>query len=162
MDVRMPDGTIVKNVPEGATQKEVMDLYHSQESGSDQTDNSCPPATGNIALNLKNRQKAINTAHYGPLNPNLPNRTYWSQIASIWSVTAEEAKKSRCGNCAAFNQTNKILDCIDQGLAAGGSGGQDAWDTIMAGDLGYCEAFDFKCASSRVCSAWIVGGPIKD
>jgi hypothetical protein len=27
---------------------------------------------------------------------------------------------------------------------------------IDAGDLGYCEIFDFKCASSRTCSAWVV------
>jgi hypothetical protein len=26
--------------------------------------------------------------------------------------------------------------------------------------LGYCEAFDFKCAASRTCDAWVVGGPI--
>jgi hypothetical protein len=29
---------------------------------------------------------------------------------------------------------------------------------IDAGDLGYCEIFDFKCASSRTCSAWVAGG----
>jgi hypothetical protein len=27
---------------------------------------------------------------------------------------------------------------------------------IEAGDLGYCEIFDFKCASSRTCAAWVV------
>jgi hypothetical protein len=26
---------------------------------------------------------------------------------------------------------------------------------IDAGDLGYCEIFDFKCAASRTCRAWI-------
>jgi hypothetical protein len=36
------------------------------------------------------------------------------------------------------------------------------WDTISAGDLGYCEAFDFKCAANRTCDAWVVGGPIID
>jgi hypothetical protein len=25
--------------------------------------------------------------------------------------------------------------------------------------LGYCEIFDFKCAASRTCDAWVVGGP---
>ena len=33
----------------------------------------CPPATQNIELNLKNRQKAIDEYHYGPLNPAEPN-----------------------------------------------------------------------------------------
>jgi hypothetical protein len=31
-----------------------------------------------------------------------------------------------------------------------------------AGDLGFCEIFDFKCAAKRTCAAWIVGGPITD
>jgi len=33
---------------------------------------------------------------------------------------------------------------------------------IDAGDLGYCEMFDFKCASKRTCEAWITGGPITE
>ena len=28
---------------------------------------------------------------------------------------------------------------------------------IEAGDLGYCEIFDFKCAASRTCDAWVAG-----
>jgi hypothetical protein len=35
-------------------------------------------------------------------------------------------------------------------------------EVVEAGDLGFCEIFDFKCAAGRTCSAWIVGGPIKD
>jgi hypothetical protein len=50
-----------------------------------------------------------------------------------------------------------MLDCI-----AGGINDTNEWDTIDAGDLGYCEAFDFKCAASRTCDAWVVGGPIVD
>jgi len=38
----------------------------------------------------------------------------------------------------------------------------EEWDTIEAGDLGYCEAFDFKCASARTCDAWVAGGPVTD
>ena len=34
---------------------------------------TCPPATQDIPTNLKNRQKCIDDAHYGPLNPNEPN-----------------------------------------------------------------------------------------
>jgi hypothetical protein len=119
---------------------------------------ACPIATKDIAVNLKNRQKAINVAHYGPLNPDQPNVPYWQGIASRWNVTIAEAKKQRCGNCAAFVRTKQMLDCIDQGL--GNETGNDAWSVIDAGELGYCEAFDFKCASSRVCDSWIVGGPI--
>ena len=39
---------------------------------------------------------------------------------------------------------------------------QDAWNTIEDGKLGYCTMLKFKCAGSRTCNAWIVGGPVKD
>lgn len=117
----------------------------------------CPPATGNIPLNLANRQRAIDEAHYGPLNPNEPNEEYWKAKADQFGGDVESAKKSLCGNCAFFVQTKKILDCIAKGI-----NNENEWDTIDAGDLGYCEAFDFKCAAKRTCDAWVVGGPITD
>jgi hypothetical protein len=52
-----------------------------------------------------------------------------------------------------------MLECIAEGI---GGDVNNEWDTIDAGDLGYCEAFDFKCASNRTCDAWVVGGPIVD
>jgi hypothetical protein len=121
---------------------------------------SCPIATQDVAVNLKNRQKAIKVANYGPLNPAQPNRTFWMAKAKIFGTTIQEAKGSRCGNCAAFNVGPKIKACIEQGLAAGGSGSQDAWDVVNQADLGYCEMFDFKCAATRTCDAWVTGGPV--
>ena len=120
---------------------------------------ACPIATQDVAVNLANRQNAIDTANYGPLNPSQPNRVFWARLADKWSVSEDSAKQSRCGNCAAFVQTPAILDCIDAGLAAGSRTGNE-WDTIAAGDLGYCEAFDFKCAANRTCDSWITGGPV--
>lgn len=121
----------------------------------------CPTATQDVRANLENRAKAIETAMYGPLNPSEPNDEYWEEIASEWRTSPEEAKKQRCGNCAAFIQTSEMLECIQGGLAQGDSR-QTAWDVTEAGELGYCEAFDFKCASARTCRAWIIGGPITD
>jgi hypothetical protein len=123
-------------------------------------DDSCPIATKDIGVNLKNRQNAIDTAGYGPLNPTKPNNEFWDAKAERWNVTADDARGQKCGNCAAFIKTKKMLGCIDEGL--GNESGNAAWDVINAGDLGYCEAFDFKCASSRTCDAWIVGGPITE
>ncbi len=73
-------------------------------------------------------------------------------MADEWGVDAEDAKMSRCGNCAAFDQEKSMLDCIAKGIGDEG----DPWGMIEAGDLGYCEIFDFKCAASRTCSAWVV------
>ena len=124
------------------------------------TKDGCPLATRDLTLNLKNRGKAIDKANYGPMNPNEPNDKYWSDMGSKWDTSAEEAKTMRCGNCAAFNQTKKMLECIDTGLAPDRM--KDAMEVQEAGDLGFCEIFDFKCAAKRTCAAWIVGGPITD
>ena len=118
----------------------------------------CPPATQDIKLNIENRQTAIDQANYGPLNPNEPNEEYWQAKADQFKGSIEEAKKALCGNCSFFYRTPEILKCIAEGL------GQevDPYEAIEAGDIGYCEAFDFKCAASRTCSAWVVGGPITE
>ncbi len=113
---------------------------------------ACPPATQDVTLNLKNRGKAIEAAMYGPENPALPNTGFWREMAKEWEVSPQDAKMSRCGNCAAFDREEKMLQCIAKGM---GEGSGDPWSAIDAGDLGYCEIFDFKCAASRTCRAWI-------
>lgn len=118
----------------------------------------CPPATQDIELNLKNRQTAIDQANYGPLNPNEPNEEYWQRKADQFGGDVEAAKKARCGNCAFFDVRQQTLACIAEGI-----GQEDDPELVIeAGQLGYCEAFDFKCAAKRTCDAWVVGGPITD
>jgi hypothetical protein len=122
--------------------------------------NKFPPATQDITLNLKNRQKAIDDYGYGPLNPDLPNTKFWMAKVEEWKLdSAEEAKSSLCGNCAAFDQRADTLDCIAQGIGSD-QGADDP--TIDAGDLGYCRFLKFKCASRRTCDAWVTGGPLTD
>ena len=148
----------------------------------------CPIATQNVEVNLTHRQKAIDEYGYGPLNPNNPNIKFWKAKADKWQLDSiEEAKSSRCNNCAAFNITSKMLNCIEKGITSGEvevpitkklvkddnaisepetddteGAEKDAWDTIEAGKLGYCTFLKFKCAGSRTCDAWVVGGPLKD
>jgi starvation-inducible DNA-binding protein len=124
--------------------------------------NECPPATQDIALNLENRQKAIDNVGYGPLNPAEPNDEFWQDKGDRWNIDPMEAKKSICGNCVFFDRRPKTLDCIETGIADGGSGEQSAWDAIDQAELGYCTALDFKCAASRTCNAWAAGGPITE
>jgi len=118
----------------------------------------CPQATQSIAENLKNRQRAIQIAAYGPANPGLPNVQFWKKKADMWGTSLEQAQSMRCGNCAAFNVSERMLSCIADGV---GREGVDPYDFIAAGQLGYCEAFKFKCASGRTCDAWVAGGPIR-
>jgi len=119
---------------------------------------SCPISTSDVSVNIKNRATAIEVAGYGPLNPDEPNVEYWEHMSEYFDVTPEEAQTTVCGNCAAFDQTTHMLDCISEGM----SGESDPYDVIDAGDIGYCRIFKFKCASARTCSAWIHGGPITD
>jgi hypothetical protein len=129
---------------------------------SDSDTSKCPLPTQDITLNLKNRAKAITTAKYGPENPALPNTPFWAKKADAWDVTVDDAKQSLCGNCAAFSQTSHMMGCIEKGLEGKDAREQDAMDVVDAGDLGFCEIFDFKCAAAWTCDAWIVGGPITD
>jgi hypothetical protein len=121
----------------------------------------CPTATKDVSVNLLNRKKAIAVADYGPLNPEEKNEEFWSKLADEWEVSTEEAKKQKCGNCAVFIVTPQMKSCIQGGLV--GDDRKDEWEAIdEAGELGYCEAFDFKCASKRTCRAWVTGGPIRE
>lgn len=117
----------------------------------------CPPATQDIIVNTENRNKAIKSLGYGPLNPDRPNVDFWEEKAKLWQTTTDEAKTSRCANCAMFIKTPEMLECIESGISPGES---DGWDSVDAGDLGYCESLDFKCAAGRTCDAWVSGGPV--
>ena len=99
---------------------------------------SCPPATGDLILNLKNRQTAIDAAMYGPINPGEPSDDYWQSLGEVFNATAEEARSTRCGNCAAFDETSQMQACIAEGV-----GGDDPWSVVDAGELGYCRVFQF-------------------
>jgi len=148
-----PKPIAVKNLEEGTI---FVPILIDESELTNLEEGECPVETQDIKANLANRQEAIDIAHYGPANPKEPNEDYWKTKANIFKGSVEEAKTMRCGNCAGFNQTSKLIDCITKGI------GMDAKEVEQAGDLGFCEIFDFKCASLRTCDAWIVGGPITD
>jgi len=130
---------------------------------------TCPKPVTDVELNTKNRNIAIKEYDYGPLNPSVPSESYWQGIADLWGTTPEEAKTSRCGNCAAFIQTPKMMQCmkdhigLDEDYPKEGAAHmqENRARTVEAGDLGYCQLFGFKCAADRVCRAWIHGGPVR-
>ena len=169
----LPDGTVTASGGAGAP-AEVLDMSKIKKGKGPVTLQSesitadadyggkCPPATQDIVLNIENRQNAIDNVGYGPLNPDEPNEEFWQDKADRWKITPVEASKSICGNCVFFDRRPKTLDCIETGIAEGGSGEQSAWDAIDQAELGYCTALDFKCAASRTCNAWAAGGPITE
>lgn len=121
---------------------------------------NCPVATYNIDVNLKNRQKAIDNYHYGPANPDNPG-DYWKQAAKTFKVTEAIAKTMQCANCAAFDVSDKMRKCMEDGIK-GDYKETDAMATIKKADLGYCNFLHFKCAGSRSCTAFVTGGAIDD
>jgi len=136
-----------------AQKKQARDMHMGETAIEDNAveGEACPIATQDVAVNLTNRGKAIRVAAYGPLNPAEANDAFWQEKANAWSTTVDEARTTLCGNCAAFDTTDSMKSCIEGGL----SGETDEWSAADAGDLGFCEVFDFKCASSRTCDAWI-------
>jgi len=113
-------------------------------------------AIRDVHVNLDNRNHAIDEYGYGPLSPKEDNEDFWNKKAELWKTTVDEAKKSRCYNCAAFNQTPKIVK--DMGDALGPAGDK----IVEKANLGFCEFFKFKCAGERTCDAWITNGPLKE
>lgn len=109
----------------------------------------CPTATRDLKINTENRNKAIEADHieYGPLN--LSDEEYWEHIAEHWKTTVDVAKQSKCKNCAAFDISPKMLECMPGNID-------------KEGQLGYCWMHHFKCHSERTCYTWAAGGPIDD
>ena len=114
----------------------------------------CPEPTQDLQLNTKNRDAAIEAEHiqYGPLN--LADEEYWDHAAEHWNTTVDVAKKSRCGNCIAFDISPRMKECMP------GPVSEPIEDE--EGYLGYCWMHHFKCHSARSCYTWAAGGPIKD
>jgi hypothetical protein len=118
----------------------------------------CPIATLDVHVNVKNRQHAIDEYHYGPANPSEPEK-HWEKLADIWGIETKTAKTMMCGNCAAFDVSDKMRSCIEKGIK-GEEENIDAMATIDKSDLGYCNLLHFKCAGTRTCSLWLTNGPI--
>jgi hypothetical protein len=81
---------------------------------------------------------------------NLEDEEYWVKAAKHWKTEPEVAKKSRCGNCAAFDISPRMKECMP-----GETSDPD-------GELGYCWMHHFKCHSARSCYTWAAGGPISE
>jgi len=111
----------------------------------------CPVPTQDLEVNTKNRDNAIQADHiqYGPLNVDEPG-SFWEDIADHWDTTVEAAEKSVCGNCVAFDISERMIECMP-----GPTSDDD-------GQLGYCWMHHFKCHSARTCRTWAKGGPITE
>lgn len=120
----------------------------------------CPVATQNVAINVKNRQKAIDNYGYGPANPDdseADNTMFWNAKAKMWKCSVDNVKTMQCQNCAAFDVSDKMRGCITKGMR---DDNNDPLATVEKADLGYCNLLHFKCAGNRTCNLWVTGGAL--
>lgn len=89
--------------------------------------NSCPLPTQNAELNAENQEMAVDEANYRE-----PNTSAAFRVDQV------------CGTCSAYNQTEEMLECIDD----------------ESGNTGYCQIWKFVSKSENVCDKWATGGPI--
>jgi hypothetical protein len=87
----------------------------------------CPLPTQDDELNAENRDIAVDEANYR--EPNISSAFRSDQV---------------CGSCSAYNQTEDMLDCIDD----------------ESGNTGYCQIWKFVCLRENTCDSWAEGGPI--
>jgi hypothetical protein len=81
----------------------------------------------------------------------------------MYKAPTKDIMDMRCGNCAAFIQTPRMMECIKGGLESMNASEKElSYDQqfIDAANLGFCELFHFTCAAKRTCDAWKAGGPI--
>ena len=125
------------------------EFYSAEDFNSESfsAEMDCPPATQDVAINTKNRNATIKNFGYGPLNVDEPG-DFWEKIAKQWETSVDAAKKSKCGNCVAFDRSPRMKDCMPGETSDG------------EGVLGYCWMHHFKCHSARTCDTWAKGGPI--
>jgi hypothetical protein len=126
------------------------------------TGKTCPIATQDVSVNLKNRNHAFKEYGYGPPNPDEANTAFWMKKATMYNAPTNTVKGMLCANCAAFIQTPKMMECIVGGLEKDENPNELSYDEefVAAANLGYCDLFQFTCAANRSCDAWKSGGPI--
>tara|TARA_B100000161_G_C33466221_1_gene375837 strand:- start:332 stop:679 length:348 start_codon:yes stop_codon:yes gene_type:complete len=96
-------------------------------------DDSCPAATQDQNLNLKNKKIAAK-------NPKI----MYGHPSRVKKLRKLARENKLCGNCAAFDIGKKMIKC----------GGAN-----KKGTAGYCKMHDFSCAAEKTCLTWAPGGP---
>lgn len=87
----------------------------------DDEGNTCPLPTQDEKLNTTNLEIAVAEHDY-----------------------CEAKGEQACGNCGMFNQSDDMLECMDDD----------------SGETGYCQLLKFMCNKEYTCNEWVEGGPI--
>ena len=143
----------------------------------------CPLATQDVKLNTKNRNLARKNHSYGPMNPLQKSTGYWKEMSEKWTgATVKEARGMRCGNCVAFDVSERMQACMPISGEQVNPEDMSTMDIVNAQlvkepresfpgipkdddfflGFGYCWMHHFKCHSARSCDTYAAGGPIDE
>jgi HK97 family phage major capsid protein/HK97 family phage prohead protease len=115
---------------------------------------SCPVATHDDAVNMRNHLICIEQANLGPADPTAPSDEYWQERAKIWMVSVDEARVRQCQNCEYYHNNPKMLDCVKSStLKASDLPVEPKWADVAL-PSGYCTKWDITCTSTRTCDTW--------
>lgn len=107
------------------------------------------PKIVTAAQNHANAMHAVENWHLGPEKPSEKpgdNAAYWRELAAIWSISEEEARRQVCANCEYYDNTPEMFRAMDKIPF------NDL--DVKAGGRGYCHRLSFICHSLRSCMAW--------
>lgn len=107
----------------------------------------CPLATRDEKMDDDRRMYAIEVASYGPVNPGETNASFWREKAKTWGTDQADARTMRCGNCGSFNNSPEMLICISNLPSV-------VRNKTVDGDVGFCDTYEFRATSKRVCDSW--------
>lgn len=99
--------------------------------------------------NVENRDNVVENWSLGPEKTSIDpkaNGAYWRNMAALWEISEEEARRRFCANCEYFDNTverQEEMEAIPL----------DKLD-VDGGGRGYCVKFDFICHNLRTCQAW--------
>lgn len=103
----------------------------------------------NARMNEENRRVVVSHWKLGPEETSVDpeaNADYWRDLAAVWNVPEEEARRRFCANCEYFDNSVERMEEMEAVPL-------DQFDQD-GGGRGYCTKFDFICHNLRVCQAW--------
>lgn len=107
------------------------------------------PPMVSAAENKRNLQRVLDNWMLGPEKASPKpgaNPEYWQDLADVWGISQQEARRQLCANCEYFENTPEMMRAMEK----------IPFDALDAdgGGRGYCHKFDFICHNLRTCQAW--------
>ena len=118
----------------------------------------CPAATQDYLEHIQNKGEAIHNEKkaYGPMDPTVPNVTFWEEKAQVWKVEPGIARTRICSACEYFDESAKTQNCVKDGqtlFIIQGMQNLTGWNA-HAGRVAYCTKHKFIADELRSCNGW--------